>query len=508
MQRGIFRSRDPVENLRIEVTLRKVTAASSDRGDAPPSIASQGVYASEKRVLHWQQKVFSWAEIVEYRDDANCETPLEHHYHKEVNNVLQKEHTGWRADKRIFTYVDVDDYVSEQEMSAEVLVGPQSSTSTFVTRRMSEVRRRHGTRGKRGGGSLGGMSTFVHVNDVVTTRPTARDMSKRVIDTPYQVMYVMADLSDVPSGEEENTDSAVLDTAALAGYADAEHVLCTIKIDANGVLEAYPTFNHDGRLPYRIQHRGSIYEYEIKHVSTDITPDEAAQEEQMVVDLHTRHQDLTANKVGKTFASVPRDVTGGVVQHVFGEIVSAKNFEYDNLYVRLVVDVPERTWTWRNRLDAQGHPTGPYVTQISKVCNRGSMADTALFSYPFELDFARKNDDAVSSPTLLLQVNSLDFFARHRPEGYGYIRVPMSPGVHVSSCKTRVGFASSVVRGGFGVSVGVCVLIAHEPNGAGRRSRHVATSGKAHHGQNAPIFRGRGTRIGRCHVHRHAVRPS
>lgn len=137
------------------------------RGLSHRSIASQATYASETRVLEWQQKVFSWAEIIEYRDNANCDTPLEHHYHKEVNNLLQKDRTGWRGDRRIFTYVDVDDYVSEQEIAADVLTGPQSSTSTFVTRRMAEVRQRHGTRGKRGGSSHGGTaSSFVHVNDV------------------------------------------------------------------------------------------------------------------------------------------------------------------------------------------------------------------------------------------------------------------------------------------------------------------------------------------------------
>jgi len=41
-----------------------------------------------------------------------------------------------------------------------------------------------------------------------------------------------------------------------------------------------------------------------------------------------------------------------------------------------------------------------------------------------------------NSPYLLLQVNSVDSWHRHRIEGYGFVRIPSTPGFHQLSVQT------------------------------------------------------------------------
>lgn len=273
------------------------------------------------------------------------------------------------------------------------------------------------------------LGTHPHLNDVVIAKPTARDKAKRLVDTPFQVMYIVADLSPPRTESDEH-------------FLGAQHVLCTVKVDENGVITMSPSFNGP-RPRYRINHAGTVWEYELTHASRGITPKEAADEALVLQEVYQRHAELCANRVGTQFNTLPDQLAHDTVYHVFGEIVSAHAFEYDNLYVRLQVDLPPG-WT----LDASSAKA--FVTQMSRVSSVGGSDDTAMFSYPFELaireegraepDPAAGDDGATASPSLvpklLLQVSSLDFFERHRPEGYGYLPVPLFSGKHDTHVET------------------------------------------------------------------------
>jgi hypothetical protein len=165
-----------------------------------------------------------------------------------------------------------------------------------------------------------------------------------------------------------------------------------------------------------------VWEYELVHTSRDITSKEAADEALVLQEMYHRHAELCANRVGTVFRTLPEDICDDTVWHVFGEIVSAHRFEYDNLYARLQLDLPP-SWV----VDASS--ARAFVTQVSRATSAGDSDDTAMFSYPFELavrSLARHDDgsDGASattspslSPKLIVQVNSLDELERHRPEG-------------------------------------------------------------------------------------------
>lgn len=55
--------------------------------------------------------------------------------------------------------------------------------------------------------------------------------------------------------------------------------------------------------------------------------------------LYTRHSQYLSSLVGSEFELPPPGVLRLVV---YGEILSAKNFEYDNLFIRYIVNVPPK----------------------------------------------------------------------------------------------------------------------------------------------------------------------
>ena len=52
------------------------------------------------------------------------------------------------------------------------------------------------------------------------------------------------------------------------------------------------------------------------------------------------------------------------------------------------------------------------------------------------------SDHLPKCPRLLIEVSSLDYWERHRVEGYGYIDLPSKPGIHM----TRLQYVHSTSR--------------------------------------------------------------
>ena len=58
------------------------------------------------------------------------------------------------------------------------------------------------------------------------------------------------------------------------------------------------------------------------------------------------------------------------------------------------------------------------------------------FSFPLDFQFLAQYDKVECRPYMLLQVNSVDSWGRHRIEGYGFIRFPAEPGYHKLEVET------------------------------------------------------------------------
>ena len=58
------------------------------------------------------------------------------------------------------------------------------------------------------------------------------------------------------------------------------------------------------------------------------------------------------------------------------------------------------------------------------------------FSFPLDFQFLAQRENADDRPYLLLQVNSIDGWGRHRTEGYGFVRLPQTTGYHKVEVET------------------------------------------------------------------------
>lgn len=425
MKFGVYRSKDQVDNLKVKLTLRKVTATNVNSNQ-------QNNYDNEARIFSWQEKVFSRAEVIKYNkinDDeeraiGGKEALRNIEYHSKVvaqleretanndNNDDATEGTRTLEGCRLFTYVDKDDFFADQGVTP-VTVSSKPQRPSFLENQVNEVRRRHGMRQPNRATAIP-IGGYTEAN-VVSDKLTARDKGRRVIDTPFKIMHIVADLSD-----QDSQHSPLLD----------DHILCTLKIDSNGVLEA--TSEYDQGPPYRIHtHRGTIFEFVLEHASVKMAADDHEKESEILTALQSKHMELLNNRLEQDFQQVPND--NSIIYHVFGEVVSASQFEYSNLYIRLLIDLPPGF----QRI-SESEPL-PFVTQISRTTSTGNDDAVAKFAYPFELELEctePRDDDEIGlgAPRILYQVNSLDYFERHRTEGYGHVTMPLKSGSVELNC--------------------------------------------------------------------------
>ncbi|XP_067328178.1 tectonic-like complex member MKS1 [Anolis sagrei] len=417
---AVYRSRDPIGNLRVRVGLQRVTSTSlllqqlqASSGQQLIGLATLGPVASapcpeeerEEVVVGWQEKLFSQFEVDLYRSAAACQTPLDRQYHREV---LRLEETGGRSNARIFTYTDHDRFTNLEEHCQKVTTAAEEKPS-YLAERMANVRRRRQERRPREGPGL--------KSRIVTWEPSEEFVkSSHVLNTPLQTMYIMADLG--PPGR--------------LGLRENEHVLCTLQVDGNGVLSVKPDFT-GSKGPYRIELEGEkreVWSVTLQNASPQVEHEDEAREQRVFKDLYSRHKEYLSGLVGSDFEMT---VPGALRLFVNGEIVSAQGYEYDHLYIHFFLELPSG-WSC---------PPSQPLSGVTQTCTTKTCGweRVAFFSFPFTLEvFFSQEDEAEGSlsqwPVLYFEVLSLDFWQRSRVEGYGFVALPTTPGSHTVSAST------------------------------------------------------------------------
>ncbi|XP_062844710.1 Meckel syndrome type 1 protein [Trichomycterus rosablanca] len=420
---AVYRSRDALSHLKIRVRIERVTSAAaltrhlqqqqpglsqSDRGSLElDTFISQtrSVGDEEELVVGWQEKFFSQYEVDLYQTESVCQTPLEKQYHTEI---VEMERAKRRQNRRIFTYTDFDRFTNWEEQ-AQSLLTPAPSRPTFLAERMANVRHRRQERRP--------ADATIPKARLVVWEPSREFMkNSHTVNTSMQTMHVMADLG--PAGK--------------LGLKENEYLLCTIRADSNGVITVKPDFNNR-RGPYRLETEGGrreVWRLFIENASLPISSEEKQREQRMYKDLYSRHKDYLNSLVGQDFEMPPPGFLRLIVN---GEIVSAQGYEYDNLYVHFILELPNN-WSSVPSQSLSG------VTQTCRTRAVGK-DNVAFFSYPFSFEsFFRKEDETEESvpqwPVLYFKVLSLDYWLRYRTEGYGYLVIPSTPGCHKVTCST------------------------------------------------------------------------
>ncbi|KFO91837.1 Meckel syndrome type 1 protein, partial [Buceros rhinoceros silvestris] len=334
-------------------------------------------------------------EVDLYQSESACQTPLDRQYHQEI---LKLEKAGGRKNCRIFTYTDHDRFTNLEE-HCQKLTDSDHEAPSYLAERMANVRRRRQDRRPIEASSL--------KSKIITWEPSEEFIkNNHVINTPVQTMYIMGDLG--PYGK--------------LGRREYEHVLCSIKVDGNGVITVKPDFTGT-KGAYRIEldgERREVWKYTIENVSVPVQPEEEERERQLFRDL-------------LVICSFLQTLPGTLRLVVNGEIVSAQGYEYDNLYVHFFVELPSQ---WSS-------PASQQLSGVTQTCATKAVGwdNVAHFCYPFTLEmFFTQGDESEDSlpqwPVLYFEVLSLDSWQRYRVEGYGSLVLPASPGFHVLTIPT------------------------------------------------------------------------
>ncbi|KFV08743.1 Meckel syndrome type 1 protein, partial [Tauraco erythrolophus] len=336
-------------------------------------------------------------EVDLYQNESACQTPLDRQYHEEI---LKLEKAGGRKNCRIFTYTDHDRFTNLEEHCQKV-TDSDHEVPSYLAERMANVRRRRQDRRPIEASSL--------KSKIITWEPSEEfKKNSHVINTPVQTMYIMGDLG--PYGK--------------LGHREYEHVLCTIKVDGNGVITVKPDFTGT-KGAYRIELDGEkqeVWKYTIENVSVQVQPEEEEREQRVF-------RDPFISFICLFLQTPPRTLR----LFVNGEIVSAQGYEYDNLYVHFFLELPNQ---WSS-------PAFQQLSGVTQTCATKTVGwdDVAYFCYLFTLDMIftpgdESEDSLPQWPVLYFEVLSLDFWQRYRVEGYGSLVLPSSPGLHMLTIPT------------------------------------------------------------------------
>ncbi|KFV97243.1 Meckel syndrome type 1 protein, partial [Eurypyga helias] len=343
-------------------------------------------------------------EVDLYQNEAACQTPLDWQYHEEI---LKLEKAGGRKNCRIFTYTDHDRFTSLEERCQKV-TDSDHEVPSYLAERMANVRRRRQDRRP--------VETSSLKSKIITWEPSEEFIkNSHVINTPVQTMYIMGDLG--PYGK--------------LGHREYERVLCTIKVDGNGVITVKPDFTGT-KGAYRIELDGEkreVWKYTIENASVEVQPEEEEREQHLFRDFPT----VVTEPFTLFICCFLQTLPGTLRLFVNGEIVSAQGYEYDNLYVHFFLELPNQ---WSS-------PTFQQLSGVTQTCatKTAGWDNVAHFCYPFTLEmfFTQENelkDSFPQWPILYFEVLSLDFWQRHRIEGYGSLELPASPGLHMLTIPT------------------------------------------------------------------------
>ncbi|XP_065191175.1 tectonic-like complex member MKS1 isoform X2 [Sycon ciliatum] len=460
-----YRSRDPVKNLKIRVTLKRATRVgrlvsniASNIGLAGEGISTSAVPAgstetpgagkagtgnqeqqqqqavqpeqsqaavesgdNDDYTFSWQEKLFSRREEDAYSDRNRCILPKDVTYHNLLNQTRER-YGGKRPTHHLFTYVDHDNFTDNEEFQRQSTTSPNEEPS-FLAERLMTVRRRHleghidTARPSR--------DSCGRIQPIATWKTDTRLGVAHTTPTRCQCMHIMADLT--PNHLEPTPQD--------------EYILCTLKINANGVLSVQPEFTCSSsvstevrRTSTSVEHKKSyliesrhqeLFEFTVEHVSLETDKETDQKEKELMKEVYRRRTDLLSSVVGEEFCEPPNADSARIV--LLGEIVSAEQFDSSSLFVHYLINLPE----------------GWYVTDKNCLSGSTQLASTSFwdwsglvtFALPLDIEFiycdlARSEDQLIQWPEIFFEVCSIDFWSRQHVEGYSSLRIPDTPGMH------------------------------------------------------------------------------
>ncbi|XP_041972357.1 Meckel syndrome type 1 protein [Aricia agestis] len=313
--------------------------------------------------------VFEWHEKVFSRWEFN-------HYSEPNNCILENEKEYNRKIQnedykvsQMFTYLD-----SERMPKVEIKKSEETSLIERVRERIS--------------------------NDVTSsTRHLFKsELDLNSNDEQWQSMHIVWDNS------EYNEDSQIL-------FKDECLLLSLNYNPSNNTLLMSPRENDIDYNPYDVYTGAGVlgFQYGVQVI------EEQNDEEELVALVNKLNSKL--DKKQKSVLQFVAPPLGRNITSVHFEIVTGENFDHDNVYVEYTIKVP-------NEIDCSGDLHGR--THVSKMLEDGS--SRCYFGHVMNFELEYNNGFDPPPLTIYFEVISVDWWRRHRTEGYAYIKVALVPG--------------------------------------------------------------------------------
>ncbi|XP_063926830.1 tectonic-like complex member MKS1 [Zophobas morio] len=314
----------------------------------------------DTKTFVWQQKVFSKSEIEFYKDEKNCVTDLEKKYHLDV--VKLAPDAKWS----LFSYVNDDDFVIREEINNYFQKTEEDEEYDYRRSVEGAVR-----------------------------SPVGRNYE-------YDAMFIMADFG-------EYVDAA---------WIKYEKVLCVVKYDKKyKVMCVYPDFTQ--YQPYNLKIDGTTsrkFQYFVENVSTAMPEDDQYKETELIRKLNS-HKLEVIKHLDSNFHLPPKNK---LQIYLFFEILWAKEFEYDTVYVQYFIDLPPE-WTCVDKKQLQG---------ITQTCHTKGEDNVAHFGHVFDVTLDYNIEGLAKkipkSPYIYFEIISKDTWSRYRTEGLTYKNLPVA----------------------------------------------------------------------------------
>ncbi|GLV38423.1 Meckel syndrome type 1 [Carabus blaptoides fortunei] len=393
MNSGVYRCQDDIKNFKIRILLKKLIGPIPIKC-GPVNCAAE----TEELTVSWQQKVLSKKEFNKYSRRRFCLTNQQKEYHRIIKTATDKP-------KRLYTFVHID-VLGDDEPNVTTETLPQMSD---LHQQMSKLSLDKEDFSKAKNFDT---SSTAETDEESTSFDIRKPLTSSVLnaypENPYEYMIVMADLGHIDAKSKL--------------WLHYEQMICIIKYDkVKKIFAIFPDFTKNTDVPYVLQtemDRKIYYYFTLEHVSNVHLSNTEIEE---IVDLEKIIESSVYRPVYNVEFECPAYDIYSV--HVAVEIVCAKNFGFDPIFVQYNVDLPDH-WTSVDCLDTCG---------TTQACTVVGLEHKANYSYNFDIDLEYtvqgNEEDLPKCPTIYFQVISLDCLDRYKVEGLTYKCLPVyTPG--------------------------------------------------------------------------------
>ncbi|XP_045468861.1 Meckel syndrome type 1 protein [Harmonia axyridis] len=372
---GVYRCSDNINNFKIRVKIKEIP----DIALAAESDLTEGWEIKE---FKWQQKIFNNFEKQFYGQEKNCITDVEKQYHSIIKNSVTSP-----DDKMLFSYVDNDNFDHTIENASLM-------KSKLKVKQTKE-------------------DTLEEIVDVINEFDYEYFLQQSLDDLGISEeivsMYIMADAGEYV---QEN-------------WIKFEHIICVVKYDRErNVLRVYPDFSKD--IPYHLQIDNDIsrnFYFFIENASESIPEDLSQIEGQIFKKIADYRNSLKNISLSTDFELPSRNK---LEVHIFFEIVSGEGFEYNDIYVKYFVELPDK-WTCKKPESLEGS---------TQTCRARYEGELLVFGHVFDVVLEYDIQDFAvvgfpEYPCIYFEVISKGTWERYRCEGLTYHCLPIAkPGIY------------------------------------------------------------------------------